>query len=485
MTRRRTGATAIASNPVLVGVATTLVIVVAVFLAYNANAGLPWVPSYRLTAEVPSAANLVRGNEARIGGLRVGVIDAITPIRRADGTYGSILDLKLETTVRPLPKDSTVIIRPRSALGLKYLQITRGTSSEGFKDGANIPITSYAAIRPVDIDVFYSMFDERTRKAAQDNLAGYGNAFAGRGQSINRAIEAFVPLARNAQAVFRSITSPDARLENFFKEQGDAARIVAPVAEIQGELFANLDRTFTAFAEVARPYIQQSIERGPSGLDTATDVFPKLRPFFSNAAQFFSELQPGTRALRASSEELADAFVTGVTATRRSVQLNSRLAGFLRALQRFSRDPVVPIGLRDLVSTVEALDPTLAYLTPAQTVCNYVGLFMRNASFLASEGDANGTWWRFIPIITPQGPNNETGPSSAPASGGGPTVVDSTRNFLHANMYPNTASPGQNPRECEAANEKYIGGRTVIGNPPGNQGINRQEAVDAPVEGSQ
>ena len=52
VTRRR-GATAIASNPVLVGVATTLVIVVAVFLAYNANQGLPWVPTYRLTAEVP------------------------------------------------------------------------------------------------------------------------------------------------------------------------------------------------------------------------------------------------------------------------------------------------------------------------------------------------------------------------------------------------------------------------------------------------
>ena len=71
MTRRR-GATAIASNPVLVGVATTLVIVVAVFLAYNANQGLPWVPTYRLTAEVPRASSLVKGNEVRIGGLRVG-----------------------------------------------------------------------------------------------------------------------------------------------------------------------------------------------------------------------------------------------------------------------------------------------------------------------------------------------------------------------------------------------------------------------------
>jgi ABC-type transporter Mla subunit MlaD len=474
VTRRRTGATAIASNPVLVGVATTLVIVVAIFLAYNANAGLPWVPSYRITAEVPDAANLVRGNEARIGGLRVGVIDKITPVRKSDGTFTSILDLKLETRVRPLPLDSEVIIRPRSALGLKYLQITRGTSDQGFKDGAQIPLSSYAARRPVDIDAFYSMFDARTRKAAQDNLRGYGNAFAGRGESINRAIQALVPLAKNAETVFRSITAPDARLQDFFKEQGDAARIIAPVAAIQGELFANLDRTFIAFAEVARPFIQQSIEKGPSGLDTATDVFPKVEPFFHNTAQFFAELQPGTRALRASHKELADAFVTGVSATRRSVALNRRLTSFLDALQRFALDPVVPIGVRDLIDTVKALDPTLAYLTPAQTVCNYIGLFMRNASFLAAEGDSNGTWWRFIPIITPQGPNNETGPSSAPSNGGGPDQVNSSRNFVHANMYPNTAGPGQT-RECEAANEKFAPGRQAIGNLPGSQGTSTDE----------
>jgi ABC-type transporter Mla subunit MlaD len=467
--RRRTGATAIASNPVLVGVATTLVIVVAIFLAYNANQGLPWVPSYRLTAEVPSAANLVRGNEARIGGLRVGTIDKITPVRHPDGSVSSLLDLKLETTVRPLAVDSRLIIRPRSALGLKYLQITRGSSDQGYKDGERIPLSSYAKQRPVDIDQFYSMFDERTRKASQENLAGYGNAFAGRGESINRAIQAFVPLAVNAEKVLRNITGSQARLQDFFKEQGDAARIVAPFAEVQGQLFADLDTTFKAFAEVARPYIQQSIERGPSGLDTATEIFPKLEPFFENTGRFFAELQPGTRALRASHKDLADAFVTGVTATKRSLVLNSKLTSFLHALERFSADPVVPIGLRDLVGTVDALDPTLAYVTPAQTVCNYVGLFMRNAAFLAAEGDANGTWWRFIPIITPQGPNNETGPSAAPANGGGPDLISSTRNYLHANPYPNTAAPGQT-RECEAGNENYLAGRQVIGNLPGSQG---------------
>ena len=33
----------------------------------------------------------------------------------------------------------------------------------------------------------------------------------------------------------------------------------------------------------------------------------------------------------------------------------------------------------------------------------------------------------------------------------------------------NTASPGQ-PKECEAANETYAAGQTVIGNAPGNSG---------------
>ena len=62
----------------------------------------------------------------------------------------------------------------------------------------------------------------------------------------------------------------------------------------------------------------------------------------------------------------------------------------------------------------------------------------------------------------PQGPNNEGGPSSAPANG--PTL----ENHVHINSYPNTAAPGQ-PKECEAGNETYIKGRAVIGNVPGTQ----------------
>src|SRR4051794_23214619 len=97
----------IASNPVLIGAATVLVIVVAVFLSYTANQGLPFVPTYQLKLQSPSAANLVRGNEVRVGGTRVGSVDQIEAARHKDGSSYAILTLKLEKVIEPLPVNST------------------------------------------------------------------------------------------------------------------------------------------------------------------------------------------------------------------------------------------------------------------------------------------------------------------------------------------------------------------------------------------
>ena len=65
----RSGIQGVASNPVLVGAVTVLVILVAVFLAYNANNGLPFVSTYDLKAKVPNAqADRRRPGRGRQGG---------------------------------------------------------------------------------------------------------------------------------------------------------------------------------------------------------------------------------------------------------------------------------------------------------------------------------------------------------------------------------------------------------------------------------
>ncbi len=464
--RSRSSGTAIAANPVLIGAATTLILVVAVFLAYNANAGLPFVPTYELKTEVPSAANLVKGNNVKLGGSRVGAITDIRPKRHRDGSVTAVLTMKLETTVKPLPVDSQIIVRPVSALGLKYVQITKGTSGKGFQDGATIPLRN-ATPKAVEFDEVLNTFDDRTRKAQEDNLNEYGTAFAGRGQDLNRAIEAFTPLLTNLVPVMQNLSDPDTRLSRFVSALGRTSALVAPVAETQAALFRNLDTTFRALSEVARPYIQQTISEGPATLDEGTRDFPEQRPFLANTEGLFRDLRPGVRALRRSAPILADALETGTPTLRRLVAFNGRLKPTFESLQRFAEDPLVRLGVDDLTSTAQILDPTLAYLTPAQTVCNYATLWFRNVSSLLSVGDANGTTQRFIIIATPLGPNNEGGPSSAPANGGVPGKQD---NYLHTNPYPNTASPGQSTRECEAANEPYVAGQQSLGNVEGNQG---------------
>ena len=446
----------------LIGAATVLVVIVAVFLSYNANQGLPFVPTYQLKAQTPSAANLVRGNEVRIGGTRVGSVDTITAERREDGTSIAVLGLKLERSVSPLPKDSTVLIRPRSALGLKYVELSRGTSEEGFEDGDTIPLAQ-ATPAPVEFDEFVNMFDEDTRDASQTNLRGFGDAFAGRGQSINQAIGAFRPLLRDAIPVLQNLTSEETNLPRFIGELADAASIVAPAAETQARAVRQ-----------PRPHVRRAA-RGRAAVHPGVDLrgsrdARRRRSAASRSSARSSPTPracsascgPGVRALRGAAPDLADALEIGTPTLRRLPPFNRRLASLLQELERFAQDPMVPRGIRRLTDTVRTLNPTLQYLAPAQTTCNYAALWFRNIGSLLSEGDVNGTWQRFIIVATPQGPNNEGGPSSAPADG--PNV----ENHLHTNPYPNTASPGQ-PRECEAANETYIQGQTVTSNVPGTQ----------------
>jgi ABC-type transporter Mla subunit MlaD len=448
-------------SPVLVGAITVLIVVVGVFLAYNANKGLPFVPTYDINVHVPSGADLVAGNDVRVGGDRVGVVNSITPVRTKTGKVSAILGLKLDKTVDPLSKDSTVIVRPRSALGLKYVEVTPGRSRQTLSAGDTLPMTQ-ARPQPVEIDQVFNTFSAPTRRGIQNTLTGFGNGLAGRGADLNLAIAAFRPLLRNLEPVARNLASPQTQLGRFFRSLESAAGEVAPVAEQQAALFRNLNTTFRALVPV-RGDIQQFISQSPPTEQLAIDEFPKQRPFLVNSAALFRELRPGAAVLPSTAPILASAFKVGKVTLARTPQLNRELTGVFHSLDRFISDPIVPRGINRLKDTVVTLRDPLDFVTPAQTTCNYITLWFRNIASHLSEGDKNGTWQRFIIVATPQGPNNEGGPSSAPANG--PTAD----NHLHANVYPNTASPGQT-KECEAGNEDYLVGKTLVGNVPGNQG---------------
>src|SRR3954453_23043332 len=100
---RESRASVIAS-PVLVGAVTVLIVIVGVYLAYNANKGLPFVATYDLKAEVPNGQKLIEGNEIRLGGFRVGVVDKMEPETvTVNGQTKTIalVEMKLDKAVNP------------------------------------------------------------------------------------------------------------------------------------------------------------------------------------------------------------------------------------------------------------------------------------------------------------------------------------------------------------------------------------------------
>jgi ABC-type transporter Mla subunit MlaD len=459
--RNRSGISGVASSPVLVGAVTVLVVIVAVFLAYNANNGLPFVSTYDLKARVPNADALVKGNEVRIGGDRVGTVPSVVPVQLENGQVAAELSLRLDKSAEPLPVDSTITIRPKSALGLKFLQVTPGDSSEGFKAGETIPVAS-ATPEPVDIDEFFDMFDEKTRDAIRQNNAGFGNALAGRGPQLNEGLGALRRLVVNGQPILRKIVEPSTNFAGFWESLEDLAATVAPVAETQAQMFVALDRTFAAFARVSRPYIQETIEKSPPTLDEVNADLPVLRPFLRSSGRFFTALRPGVKALAETSPVIAESLHAGIPVLNASPVLNNQLQPTAEALVDFQEAPGVFNGLDLLIDTNQLLKPSLRYIAPSQTVCNYWSLTFRAIASAADEGNSNGNWLQFIAFAPPEGPNSESTFASAPANEPG---TKNRENHLHYNPNPQTAAPGQG-NVCEAGNEKYVPGQTIIGNAP-------------------
>jgi hypothetical protein len=428
------------------------------------------VPTYDLKANLPNAAQLVKGFEVRIGGARVGFISKIEPKKRPDGTAYAQVTMKLDKEIEPVPADSTLLVRPRSSLGLKYIELSPGEGNAGLPAGSTIPVRQ-ATPAVVELDDLFSMFDDKTRVGSRNSLDGFGGGLAGRGQDINTAIEALVPLLTDLEPVARNLSDPDTRLNRFFASIARAAAEAAPVAEEQASLFVNLDTSFTAFASIARPFLQETISESVPSEEVAIRDFPLQRPFIRNNTAFFRELRPGVAVLPHAAPILADAFEAGTEVLPKTIQMNEDLADVFEALADFSDDPTVREGVRQLTRLSSSLRPTLRFLKPTQTTCNYATIFLRNVASLLSEGDANGNYQRFLVVSAPTdpltfelGPNNEGGPSEAPANGPG------RHNHLHVNPYPNAAAPGQT-KECEGGNERYATGQTVIGNPAGSQGL--------------
>ena len=453
MTRRPNSS--VVASPVLIGAVTVLVTIVAVFLAYNANNGLPFVPSLEVKVQAKNAAALGKGAEVRDGGFRIGYVKAVRPVQVKGGAAAAELEVKL-TEENELPADTTFTIRPRSPLGLKYLEVSRGEAPGTVKDGHVFGVSR--TVIPVQVDDVAELYPEDTRDAARGNLTDFGDTLTGRGVALNETISELPRLFGLVEPVARNLSDPRTRLGRFFRELGDTARVLAPVADIQSRFFTVAGQTFEALSRDVDA-LRDTIALTAPALEAGIQSFPVQRPYLVETAALARETAPFARELRPTLPLINDAVETGIPVVRRSVPFYGDLRGSLVALRDLSRDPSTGMALRGLTATVTTLKPQLRFLGPYQTVCNYWNYFWTFLGEHISQDDPFGTAQRVLLKSTGQQTNSVgTMGSAEPANGEG--YVEATRArgdnvFLHAQPY-GAAINDKGEADCESGQRGYL-----------------------------
>ncbi len=437
------------ANPVLIGAVTVLVAIVAVFLAYNANTGLPFVPTRELRVDLPNGAALLPGNEVLAGGYDVGLVSSMRPVRLGGGGVGAQVVLQLSTAYGRVPVDSTATVSPRSLLGLKYVELHYGVSRRLISDGGLLPAAQTSV--PVQFDDLNKMFDEPTRVAVQHDLVGFGDVLAARGSSLNETFAVLPALLLHLGRVAGYLSAPSTGLTRFFGALGGFFSTVSPVAGVQVRLLADQASTFDALSRSASA-LESTIRQSPPTLSVSTVSLRFQQPLLVDLTRFAGYMRPASVSLRAALPSLVPALRAGVRVLPRVPSMNVRLEGVLAALRSLSLDPGTNIALNGLTQTVGVLDPMLKYLGPFVTVCNSWNMMWSYLADGVSEQTRFGNAQRALLNFANHQTNNVGSQgATAPADGNG---GDPSAEYLHGPAY-SAAITNNGYADCEAGQRGY------------------------------
>lgn len=442
--------------PEIAGTLIILALAGIVWISYNAQNGLPLQPAYRLSVDVPNAAEMTKNSDVRVGGARVGQVLTITamPGRGGHPPFAR-LGLALTSLGRSgLPVDTRTKVRLASLLGGKYLELTPGRSRRTVPDGGVLGLSHSVPV--VDLDEAFRAFGGPTATGLRSTIRALGDALAGRGVAINEALASTRRLLPPLQDVLDTLADPSTGLAGFIDGAAAAASALAPVA---GRLNALIDHSTTTLRalEAAGPSLGDSIEELPPTESVATTTMRDLRPVLADAAAVSRGLLPGARLLPGAAANLDGVLRDTTPVLRRVPQLSGPLTRTFSAVDRFARDPasigaITALHDQDLptfsTSLFLGLGGILHSAAHAQLSCDVIGLWARNLASSLSDGDPAGAWLSTGLLLS-----STQSPQSAAAA-----------SDLHFNPYPR-----EDASVCEAGNERYAPGQ-VIGHPPATTG---------------
>jgi phospholipid/cholesterol/gamma-HCH transport system substrate-binding protein len=143
------------------------------------------------------ASPLIVGNDVKMNGVKVGVIDSIE-VEQGQARVG----LRIEPAARPVHTDARAMVRPVGLLGERYVDLNRGTASAPvIPTGGKLPADRTGAA--TDLDEVINTVDQPTGAALAALVTTLGEGLRGTGVNANDAVKALKPAMQDTGELVR------------------------------------------------------------------------------------------------------------------------------------------------------------------------------------------------------------------------------------------------------------------------------------------
>jgi phospholipid/cholesterol/gamma-HCH transport system substrate-binding protein len=250
---------------------------------------------YTMKARFQAVSVLVPGNVVKVAGSRAGTI---TDIDLAEDGIAEVT-FDLDERFAPLRSGTRAVIKAQSLSGSasRYIELRiPPAGGEPLEEGA--VIDEQQTSTDVDLDQFFSMFDDRTKKGLRDFVRGQSLQYGGRGADANAAWEYLNPSLIAAQRLFREINRDTPMLEDFLVS---SSSLVTDIADRRDELAGLVDRLADVTGALAREErsLSSAIHQLPRFMRRANTTFVNLRATLDDLDGLVEDTKPVAPRLRA------------------------------------------------------------------------------------------------------------------------------------------------------------------------------------------